>query len=64
MVELKLKCGFLITKTYSLFPELFLDEKVPTSGHFRVRRNWFTVHAEASRSTQPYRTGLLMTCYI
>lgn len=36
MVELKLKCGFLTTETYSLFTELFSDEKVPSSGHFRV----------------------------
>lgn len=36
MVELK--CGFLTAKTYSLFKELFSDENVPSSGHFRVRK--------------------------
>lgn len=38
MVELKLKCGFLTTETCSFFIELFSDEKVPSSGHFRVRK--------------------------
>lgn len=38
MEELKLRCGFLTTVMYSLFIELFLDEKVPCSDHFRVRK--------------------------
>lgn len=34
----KHKCGFLTTETDSLFTEQFSDEKVPSSGHFRVRK--------------------------
>lgn len=51
MVELKLKCGFLTTKTHSLFTELFSHEKVPSSGHFRVRKE---LARRACRSFQKY----------
>lgn len=38
MVELKLTCGFRTAKVYSLFTEVLSDEKVPSSGHFRVSK--------------------------
>lgn len=38
IVELRLTCGFLTAKTYSLFTELLSEGKGPSSGHFRVSK--------------------------